>query len=93
MTDTERQVRHLRKYLRELIWTVQWYSAAMDKLMAERESHERGKRIARRLNVLDMGADSAARYALGLSFKQIANARAKVKRKFESAQDSSEETP
>jgi hypothetical protein len=77
LSDAERDKRHLKKHLRDLTFTVQWFSARLDDEMKKPSNVERGKRIARLLNELDMACDSASRYALGLSFRQIANQRKK----------------
>lgn len=79
MTDCERDRRELRKQLKALVVATQRVSEAADRVMKGADKPGHGERMAVVLNALDMASDVAARYGLGMSFKQIANAREKLK--------------
>lgn len=60
-----RQAREVKKYLAALTKTVQRAIEAIDAEMLKPNSFERGKRIAKITNVLELQNDMALRFGLG----------------------------
>lgn len=60
----------LRRYLTSLTGAVRHSVVALDRTMKEPESHERGKKIARVLNFLEMENDKARYFGLGIDFRK-----------------------
>lgn len=72
MTEDQREVRELKKSLRELTTSVATYMSALDKVMAtEKESYERGKKVAELTNKLLLANEIAMRFGLVYSFNKI----------------------
>ena len=65
-----REQREFKKYLKSLVGACQQFEDAMDVLMLEPYTAERGKKVARLLNALGMAKDSARHFGLGESLKQ-----------------------
>lgn len=77
MTDEQREIRRLRKELRELCEIAESFLERLDKTMQSEPSHQRGRAIAMLCNGLDTACDSARRFGLGESFAKIAKRKAK----------------
>jgi hypothetical protein len=61
--------RNLRKYLTALVETVEQYVRAIDAEMRGPSTVERGSRIARLTNALEMQKDSAKHFGLGIDLR------------------------
>lgn len=61
--------RKLKKHLTDLTSAVAQYIALLDQVMKERESAERGKRIAHLSNQLEMANDTARYFGLGIDYR------------------------
>jgi len=75
----QRAARVLRKELRDLSDAVLSYLAVLDAVMREPESVERGRKIARLSNALELANDQARRFGLGRSITADGKARAVAK--------------
>lgn len=69
MTDAERDARKYKKALMGLVANVRLALDAIDAEMKNRESPERGKRIAKICNALDMANDSVRYSVLDVNFR------------------------
>ena len=65
-----REVRKLKKYLRELTDSVLVFQDYLDRIMREPQSVARGKKIALIANALDMVNDSARFFGLGVNCRK-----------------------
>ena len=65
ITDEQRKLRELRRYLRDLTRDVGMCLAAIDTEMAKPSTPERGSRIATICNRLNLSNDMAKRFGLG----------------------------
>mgnify|MGYP001563845910 CR=1 FL=1 len=70
MTPEQRQIRHLRSHLRELVSVTAQTISAIDTEMQKPEGHEREKRVAAIMNVLEMAHDQAWHFGLDMPFKR-----------------------
>jgi hypothetical protein len=59
------------KALKDLTLAVSTFMLVFDKIMKEKESFERGKKIAIAINNLDFSNDYALHFGLGYSFKKM----------------------
>jgi len=64
-----------KKYLKRLTESVASFIVALDDVMKEPSSYERGKMIAKLNNFLDMQNDAAMKFGLGYSWKKINNVK------------------
>lgn len=64
-----RENRNLKKYLKLLTAEVRVHADNMETLMKQRESYERGVKIAKSLNALEMANDQARYFGLGVSYR------------------------
>ena len=67
----EKEARKYRTALRELTRSTASFIAAMDKIMKEPSTPERGQKIAKALNWIQMQNDSALHFTLGYSWPTI----------------------
>jgi phosphate uptake regulator len=65
-----RDHRKVKKYLTDLTRSVRQYLTALDKVMAERESVERGRKIARLAGALELANDHARYFGLGVDWRK-----------------------
>lgn len=65
VTDDQRQLRAVKRHLRDLTRRVAEFLDAIDIEMAKPSSPDRGKRIAKICNVLNLSNDTAKRFGLG----------------------------
>ena len=70
MTPEQRQIRHLRAHLKELVSIVAQTISAIDTEMQKPAGPDRGKRIAAIMNVLEMAHDQAWHFGLDMPFKR-----------------------
>ena len=77
---TARQLRKARQDLRALTHAVSLALAHFDHLLAQPESHGRGKHLARVVNALDIANDGALHFGLDQSFPTIAREKARLAR-------------
>ena len=70
MTDTERELRKVRKYLRELTRNVSAAITLLDDAMKGASTVERGRKVAAVCNALEFANDSARRFGLGETLKK-----------------------
>lgn len=62
---TEKQeIKNLRKYLKSLIKNNREAILILDKVMKDKESYERGQRVAKIINALEFATDASERYGL-----------------------------
>lgn len=78
MTDEQREVRHLRKYLRECVDAVSCVIFSIDQTMQGPSTPERGKRLAAATNALALARDSAAHFGLRQEWPEIARCKRKA---------------
>lgn len=64
LTETEKDLRHVRSYLRRLTTSVSKFLTAIDTTMKCPESHARGAQIAKLCNALEIEKDIVQRYGL-----------------------------
>jgi hypothetical protein len=69
--DLQREIRHLKTYLKALAVEVTRYTAELDEVMKADESVDRGKCVARITNALNYSADSAMHFGLHMEFSEI----------------------
>lgn len=62
---TKTEAKKYKKALQGLVTSVEWFSAALDAVMLERESETRGKKIARLINYLEWENDRVLFLTLG----------------------------
>lgn len=67
--QAEREARKYKKALTSLTGSIGRALAAIDAVMKERESPERGKRVAKIANELEMANDSVRYSILGVNFR------------------------
>jgi hypothetical protein len=65
----QKEARELRKQLESLAKAVMTYLAHLDVLMKEPSTEERGRKIARLCNALDMENDRARYFSLGVDYR------------------------
>ena len=75
----KREIRKLRKALVDLTDTVGHGLALLDAAMQGPSTPERGSRVAKIANVMDMQNDSAMHFALGMNFEQIKKSKERWK--------------
>lgn len=63
--DARREIKKLRKHLKDLVGACQQVIVALDAEMAKPSDMERGKRIAKITNFLEMEKDRAHHFGLG----------------------------
>jgi hypothetical protein len=63
-SDYRKQAKDATRHLKLLIATAKWACAALDAEMAKPSTPDRGSRIAKICNVLEMEADMAKRFGL-----------------------------
>lgn len=68
---TTREVRKLRKHLRDLTAAVSTHLAVLDAIMKAPSTPERGQFVARLANRLNVANDGALHFGLRLSFEKI----------------------
>jgi hypothetical protein len=71
-----RRERELKKYLRDLTDAVRLHVQLLDEEMLRPADHERGKRVARLSNDLELVNDRARYFALGVDYRTDAKRRA-----------------
>ncbi len=69
---TPAEARHFKSHLRGLTRAVASAIAAFDQVSAEPQSVERGKKLAKIMNLLELSNDSARHFGLGESLKRPA---------------------
>lgn len=69
ITPEQHQIRALRRHLRDLTAVVAQAIAALDTEMKQPSTLERGKRVARVCNALEMANDRARHFGLGQSLR------------------------
>lgn len=67
--ESLREERELKRYLRDLSAAVTAHLQALDAEMAKSESAERGKRVAKLANELDLANDRVRYFALGVDYR------------------------
>src|SRR4051812_15856474 len=77
----KRDARKFKKALDELTVAVSQHIALLDAEMDKPSDQERGRRIAKICNTLDMANDSVLHITLNQSFQSIGNRKAKFARK------------
>lgn len=77
---TTRQVRGLREHLRKLSASVSAALAHLDREMDRPSTPDRGRRIARICNALDVANDLALHFGLGVSFRKISLAKDELRK-------------
>lgn len=70
LTDEQKEIKRLRKALVDLTRDVGLCLSVIDGIMRERESHERGRRIAQACNALEMAKDRARIFGLGEDWRK-----------------------
>jgi hypothetical protein len=60
----------LRRHLKALTGAVQHSIKALDDVMQSPENHERGKKVARITNFLELENDKARHFGLGISLRR-----------------------
>jgi hypothetical protein len=78
-----------RKYLRNLTASVSIFLSDLDAEMMRLSSPERGKRIAKLTNYLDLANDIAMHYGLNMSFGSIKNRKSQLERTSAASSDGS----
>jgi len=76
-----RESRKHKKYLTELTETVAMFLTALDIEMKKPSTHDRGKRIAKISNALDMKNSAAMYFGLDYGWKKIGNIKKKLMEK------------
>jgi len=71
--ELKRQRSTYKKALKELTEAIIKFNIALDKVMKEPSSYERGKKIAKIQNFLDRENQTAMHFVLGYSFRKINN--------------------
>jgi len=69
ITPDQREVRKLKKHLKDLTGAVMGAIARIDALMKQPDSNLRGKQIAEVTNALEMTNDGARYFGLGVNFR------------------------
>lgn len=75
MTPEQRQIRELRRNLKDLVESVGVCLGALDAEMRTPSDAKRGQRVAAICNALDLAHDRAAHFGLDMSFEAIARAK------------------
>lgn len=70
ITPEQRQIRDLKKHLRDLTSAVKKATTALDNVMKGPSTSERGQSIAKITNFLEMNNELALRFALGAGVKK-----------------------
>lgn len=67
--EQRRAIRELRKYLKQLVSACEQSITALDSEMEKPSTHERGGRVAKITNFLELNKDQAKRFGLGITAK------------------------
>ena len=73
--DKDLQLYKLERDSSTLIGQINWYLILLDKIMLEKESCDRGKKVAEIINRINIELDKFMHFTMGVSFKKIEELR------------------